>query len=79
MTIPGVLIAVSSSATLLFMSFIKQLEEKKNALKKTEVSIKENAVPDEMIMTEAEDYRRMMKETYFEAYYDRIENSRSSL
>ena len=55
------------------MSFIKQLEEKKNALKKTEVSIKENAVPDEMIMTEAEDYRRMMKETYFEAYYDRIE------
>ena len=70
----GTITAVSSSATLLFnMSFLKQLEEKKNALKKTEVSIKENAAPDEMIMTEAEDYRRMMKETYFEAYYDRIE------
>ena len=55
------------------MSFLKQLEEKKIALKRAEVSIKENAVPDEMIMTEAEDYRRMMKETYFEANYHRIE------
>merc|ERR1712226_978115 len=29
---------------------------------------------EEMIMKESEDYYRMMKETYFEAYYDQIED-----
>ena len=56
------------------MSFLKQLEEKKNALKKAEVSRKENTVPEQMIMEEEEDYYRMLKETYFEAYYDQIED-----
>merc|ERR1712037_313344 len=55
------------------MSFLKQLEEKKNALKKAEVSRKENTGPQEMIMKETEDFYRMLKETYFEAYYDQIE------
>merc|ERR1712233_293351 len=64
------LVSTSDSHT---MSFLKQLEEKKNALKKTEVSRKENTGPQEMIMKETEDYYRMLKETYFEAYYDRIE------
>ena len=56
------------------MSFLKQLEEKKNALKKAEILRKEKAGPEEMIMKESEDYYRMMKETYFEAYYDQIED-----
>ena len=56
------------------MSFLKQLEEKKNALKKAEILRKEKAWPEEMIMKESEDYYRMMKETYFEAYYDQIED-----
>ena len=56
------------------MSFLKQLEEKKNALKKAEVSRKENTGPEQMIMEEEEDYYRMLKETYFEAYYDQIED-----
>merc|ERR1712037_857961 len=55
------------------MSFLKQLEEKKNALKKAEVSRKENTGPQEMIMKETKDFYRMLKETYFEAYYDQIE------
>merc|ERR1711953_1477218 len=55
------LVSKSNSHT---MSFLKQLEEKKNALKKAEVSRKENTGPQEMIM----------KETYFEAYYDQIED-----
>merc|ERR1711990_431518 len=65
------LVSKSNSHT---MSFLKQLEEKKNALKKAEVSRKENTGPQEMIMKETEDYYRMMKETYFEAYYDQIED-----
>merc|ERR1712130_771496 len=64
------LVSTSDSHT---MSFLKQLEEKKNALKKAEVSRKENTGPQEMIMKETEDYYRMLKETYFEAYYDQIE------
>ena len=56
------------------MSLLKQLEEKKNALKKAEISERKgNPELKEMIMRETEDYYRMMKETYFEAYYDQIE------
>merc|ERR1712062_875669 len=65
------LVSKSNSHT---MSFLKQLEEKKNALKKAEVSRKETTGPQEMIMKETEDNYRMMKETYFEAYYDQIED-----
>ena len=55
------------------MSFLKQLEEKKNALKKVEASRQEKAAPEEMIMKDESDYYRMLKETFFEAYYDQIE------
>ena len=55
------------------MSFLKQLEEKRNALKKAEASRQEKAAPEEMIMKDEGDYYRMLKETFFEAYYDQIE------
>merc|ERR1712004_415065 len=55
------------------MSFLKQLEEKRNALKKEEASRQEKAAPEEMIMKDEGDFYRMLKETFFEAYYDQIE------
>ena len=42
------------------MSFLKQLEEKKKALKKTEASRKEKAELEEVIMKDDSDYYRML-------------------
>ena len=54
------------------MSFLKEIEEKKSALKKAEVVKKaEFANP---ILKDEEDYYRMLRETYFEDYYDLIKD-----
>ena len=55
------------------MSFLKELEMKKIALKKTEGPRKENKL-EKMIVEDESDYYRLMKETYFEAYYSQIED-----
>ena len=54
------------------MSFLKEIEEKKSALKKAEVVKKaEFANP---ILKDEEDYYRLLRETYFEDYYDLIKD-----
>jgi len=54
------------------MSFLREIEEKKALLRKTEVT-KENSNHEEMIVKDEHDYYRLMKETYFEKYYEQIE------
>ena len=54
------------------MAFLKEIEEKKSALKKAEVVKKaEFANP---ILKDEEDYYRLLRETYFEDYYDLIKD-----
>ena len=53
------------------MSFREELLKKKCNLKKTEVVEKEK--PEQLIVKDESDYDRLMKETYFEVYYDKIE------
>ena len=56
------------------MSFLEELQKKKSLLKKTEPVIKEvNSKPEKMIVEDENDYDRLMKETYFEVYYNQIE------
>merc|ERR1711976_580375 len=52
------------------MSFREDLLKKKCNLKKTEVVEKEK--PEQLIVKDESDYDRLMKETYFEVYYDKI-------
>ena len=54
------------------MSFLKEIEQKKTVLKKTDVLKKESKL-EETIVKDEEDYLRLMKETYFEKYYEQIE------
>ena len=55
------------------MSFLKELQGKRNALKKTEPSRRERENLEELIVKDEDDYDRLMRETYFEEYYDHIE------
>ena len=54
------------------MSFLKELEKKREALKKTGAP-REDVKLEEMIVKDEADYFRLMKETYFERYYSLIE------
>ena len=54
------------------MSFLKELEKKREALKKT-AAPREDVKLEEMIVKDEADYFRLMKETYFERYYSLIE------
>eukprot|EP00092_Neocalanus_flemingeri_P092360 GFUD01117232.1.p1 GENE.GFUD01117232.1~~GFUD01117232.1.p1 ORF type:complete len:339 (+),score=100.60 GFUD01117232.1:86-1102(+) len=54
------------------MSFLKEIEQKKTALRKTD-GLKNDSKLEEMIVKDEEDYFRLMKETYFEKYYEQIE------
>jgi hypothetical protein len=54
------------------MSFLKDIEEKKVVLRKTELQQKESK-PEEMIVKDESDYFRLIRETYFEEYYTQIE------
>lgn len=54
------------------MSFLNELEKKRLALRKTEVK-REKGKSEQTIVNNDEDYYRLMRETYFEEYYDRIE------
>ena len=55
------------------MSFLEELQGKRNALKKTEPSRREKENLEELIVKDEDDYDRLMRETYFEEYYDHIE------
>jgi len=55
------------------MSFLEELQGKRNALKNTEPSIREKENLEELIVKDEADYDRLMRETYFEEYYDHIE------
>jgi len=55
------------------MSFLRQIEERKATLKKTQTINKESSNVEDMIVKDEEDYYRLMKETYFEQYYSLIE------
>ena len=49
------------------MSFQKELLKKKSALKKTEV-VTNDKKQEQLIVKDSEDYDRLIKETYFEAW-----------
>ena len=53
------------------MSFREKLLKKRENLKKTEVAEKEKL--EQLIVKEEGDYDRLIKETYFEVYYNQIE------
>ena len=54
------------------MSFLKELERKKEQLKKVEAP-NERKLPDKLLFEDDDDYIRLMRETNFENYYDLIE------
>ena len=54
------------------MSFLREIEEKKALLRKTEIP-KDESNHGDMIVKDEDDYYRLMKETYFEKYYEQIE------
>ena len=49
------------------MAFLKEIEQNKTVLRKTGGKWRESKL-EEMIVKDAEDYYRLMKETYFEKY-----------
>ena len=51
------------------MSFLKELEKKKEALKKVEAPIEQKHT-DKLLFENDDDYFRLVKETNFENYYD---------
>ena len=55
------------------MAFLKELESKKDQLKKVDAP-KEVKHLDKLIFESDDDYLRLMKETNFENYYDLIED-----
>ena len=55
------------------MPILKELESKKAALKKTEKAEGRDDAPEVMIVKDETDYYRLMRETYFEDYYQQIE------
>ena len=54
------------------MALLKEIEEKKNALKKAEAVEKKEL--EELIVKDGADYNRLIKETYFEHYYSLIQD-----
>ena len=55
------------------MAFLKEIEQNKTVLRKTGGKERESKL-EEMIVKDEEDYYRLMKETYFEKYYEQIED-----
>lgn len=55
------------------MAFLKEIEQNKTVLRKTGGKWRESKL-EEMIVKDEEDYYRLMKETYFEKYYEQIED-----
>ena len=55
------------------MAFLKEIEQNKTVLRKTSGKWRESKL-EEMIVKDEEDYYRLIKETYFEKYYEQIED-----
>lgn len=55
------------------MAFLAEIAERKIVLKKTDGQVRESKL-EELIVKDEDDYYRLMKETYFEKYYQQIED-----